>query len=152
MGSIPTSRSMKNTTAIGDISVAMITAALLRAQYVVLRPFGDGLKYDLVIEKDGEFKKVQCKTAVYKKETIKFNGYSVTAGGKRITSYVGHVDFFGVYAPELDKSYLFPVQFCTMLKPTFRVGLPKNNQQRRIKYAADFEILGGPPKQGKFSL
>jgi hypothetical protein len=66
---------MKNTTAIGDLSVAMITAALLRAQYVVLRPFSDGLKYDLVIEKDGSFQRVQCKTAVYKNGAIDFRTY-----------------------------------------------------------------------------
>lgn len=131
---------MRNTTEIGDLSAAMITAALLRARYAVLKPVSDGLRYDLVISRGDGFDRVQCKTAVLKRGAIVFRTYSVSGGGKRKMKYHGQVEFFGVYCPALDKCYLFPVSECSSDTPVFRVEPTKNKQQCRVKFAIDYEI------------
>ncbi len=99
---------MKNTTEIGDISVAMITAALLKSRVTVLKPISDGLRYDLVIY-SGQFWRDQCKTGLLKKQTIIFRCCSVERGN-RTRHYRGDAELFGVYCPATEKSYLVPVE------------------------------------------
>lgn len=52
-----------HTKQIGDISEAMVAAVLLRSGRVILKPIGDNQRYDLVIDNNGKFLRVQCKTA-----------------------------------------------------------------------------------------
>lgn len=47
----------------GRYREAFITARLLELGLTVLKPVGDDARYDLVIERDGSFTRVQCKTA-----------------------------------------------------------------------------------------
>jgi PD-(D/E)XK endonuclease len=108
---------MRNTKKIGDVSEAKILAALLAKGYVVLKPFGDNERYDLVIEKDGKFSRVQCKTGwlTKSKNSILVSMKSVSSNGKNIRYYdTSQVEFFGVYYSKLDKCYLVPL-----------VGLPE---------------------------
>lgn len=102
----------------GDVSTTMIAARLLKKGYAVLTPIGDNERYDLVIETNGDFKTIQCKTARYtpSKTGIMFNCRSVYSHRKEkyvIKTYKGEVDFFGVYHPDMDKTYLVPVGLCT---------------------------------------
>ena len=55
--------SYMNSKDVGEISEGMVLAALLRARKIVLRPFGDNQRYDLVVDEDGTFVRIQCKTA-----------------------------------------------------------------------------------------
>ena len=68
---------MKDTKQIGDVSTAMVMAALLRKRQNILIPFGDRQRYDLVIESGGSFMTVQCKTVRFDGEYVVFNLYSV---------------------------------------------------------------------------
>ena len=61
-----------DTKRIGDVSQLMVEAALLVKGYSVLVPIGDNDRYDFVIEKDGDFKKVQCKTGRIKSGAVRF--------------------------------------------------------------------------------
>jgi len=63
----------------GDLSVAMITAAFLRKQYVVLKPLSELSRYDLVIDKGSGFERVQCKTGRLRNGVIIFNTCSSTS-------------------------------------------------------------------------
>lgn len=88
-------------------------AALLKRGKVVLRPFGDSQRYDLVIDEgDGRFVRVQVKTARMSRGgySLEFNTASSYAhrGGKR-KGYKGAIDLFAVYSPDLDRVYLVPV-------------------------------------------
>lgn len=51
-----------NTKAQGDIGVAMAIAYYTKAGYVVCVPFSDNARYDIIVEKDSIFFRVQCKT------------------------------------------------------------------------------------------
>jgi len=53
---------MEHPKAVGDRSTLAVMLALQRAGYVVLMPFGENTRYDLVIEKGTSFARVQCKT------------------------------------------------------------------------------------------
>ena len=57
---------MANTKAIGTISESVVLSEFLKAGFPVLLPFGDNLRYDMVIEAGGRFLSVQCKTARYR--------------------------------------------------------------------------------------
>jgi hypothetical protein len=66
----------KDSKSVGERSEAIIMARLLAVGYMVLTPFGESARYDLVIEDaDGKFWRVQCKTGWLSedKATINFN-------------------------------------------------------------------------------
>jgi hypothetical protein len=55
---------MRNTSKIGQVSVAQIICALSNLGKYIYLPFGDHYRSDLVIEdEDGQFSRIQCKTA-----------------------------------------------------------------------------------------
>ena len=45
----------QNSKSVGDITQSQVMAALLRRGKIVLMPFGDNCRYDLVVEQDGLF-------------------------------------------------------------------------------------------------
>src|SRR5205814_3841634 len=97
-------------TSVGNISEARVLAALVEAGYTVSKPFGDGHKYDFVID-DGESRqRLQCKTGRIRRGCVVFNAYSVAgnSGGKR-QGYADWADVFAVYCPDIEQVYLVPV-------------------------------------------
>ncbi len=62
-----------NSKGIGEKTEAKIISCLVLKEKVVLIPFGDNQRYDIVIEDDdGTFKRIQCKTGRLKNGAIKF--------------------------------------------------------------------------------
>ena len=125
----------------------MVQARLFLAGKVVLKPYGDNQRYDLVIEEEGVFKKVQCKTGRVKDGVILFEANSCSRYCKQqkeetgktydIRNYKEDAELFAVYCPELDKTYLVPTALCggsLRLEPT------KNGQAKDIVWAKDYEI------------
>lgn len=47
---------------------------------------------------------------------------------------------FGVYCPETDGVYLIPVSDVGLNKGSLRVEPSRNNQSKKIRWAADFEV------------
>jgi hypothetical protein len=123
-----------NTTMQGNISQANILAALANRGYKVLLPFGEGFKYDLVVEIDGKFYTVQCKTGRCKNGTVIFNTNS--AG----VSYRGAIDYFAVWCAELGKAYLVDVASVPSTIGTLRFEPAKNNQANLVKWALEYEL------------
>lgn len=86
-----------------------VLSALVSVGYNVLIPFGVA-RYDLVIEVADGFRRVQCKTArLVQPGMMRFNVCSGSPEGVRRT-YVGEIDFFGVYLPDLGHVYLIPIE------------------------------------------
>jgi len=124
---------------IGERTEAIILAALLRKGETLLLPFGDNQRYDLVLDRDGTFIRVQCKTGRLRNGGITFHASSShehRGNGRR--KYVGEADFFGIYCPELDKVYLLPVK--DVFSKTLRVDPPLNGQKTGICWAKDYEV------------
>lgn len=126
-----------NTYEKGNLSEAVLTARLLEYGYKVLIPVGSCSRYDLVIESDYGFQKIQVKTACIYKERIMFNTCSNNKGYKR-KSYHGEIDLFGVYCKELDECYLIPVEKTGKSAMSLRINNSKNNQRKGINLKDDF--------------
>ncbi|HEX4208563.1 MAG TPA: group I intron-associated PD-(D/E)XK endonuclease [Ktedonobacteraceae bacterium] len=46
---------------IGERAQGVIVAEVMKYGYTVLIPFGEGRRYDIAIEQDGQFFRLQCK-------------------------------------------------------------------------------------------
>jgi len=68
--------------AVGEKTEAIIIAELIKKDYVVLLPFGDNQRYDLVIHHNNEFIRVQCKTGRLRNGAIVFNTISIGVNTK----------------------------------------------------------------------
>lgn len=124
---------------VGNISEAALLKALTSKGRAVLVPWGDNERYDLVVEEtDGRFSRVQCKTGRLVNGVIKVDATSSSTKGRR--GYGGQVEYIGVYCPQIDKTYLVPMDqigdwgFYLRLEPT------KNHQAKAILWAKDFEV------------
>lgn len=132
-----------NTKEIGERTEAIILASLIKAGFVVLTPFGDNQRYDLVIDYEGEFFRIQCKTGRMKNNIIRFSACSVTrankASGASRKDYRGQIEAFGVYCPDNDKIYFVPVGDVGV-EGNLRLTPPKNNQVSKVKMASSYEF------------
>ena len=117
---------------------------------MVLLPFGENHRYDLLIDEGDRFIRVQCKTGRLRNGAIWFNTCSYTyhhpsnRGTKPYKhAYKGQADAFGVYCPDTDRVYLVPVDEVGSNCATLRVDPPKNNQSKRVRWAQDYELCPG---------
>ena len=125
----------------GQITEANVMLSLLK-KFTVLIPYGENQKYDFVLEKNGEYKTVQCKTGRIRNGAIIFNLYSVvrdkdTKKHKKVTYH--NVDYFGVYCEATNKSYLVSSEILPQYEGTLRVDEPAIKYSF-IRYAKDFEL------------
>jgi hypothetical protein len=132
-----------NTKRIGEISEAHILTALFEKGYAVLLPFGDNQRYDLVVEIEGRFLRVQVKTGKYINGTVCFRtvSSSVHRTGGKVRSYVDDVDYFGVYCPQIQQSYLVPIDDVRGNTRTVNMRVePARKNDPFIVYAEQYKI------------
>lgn len=132
---------------IGAISQAKVVAALIEAGKQVLLPAIAGGPYDLVIEERERFFRVQCKTGRLFRGAIWFRTCHFrarareTAWKRRVKTYEGAVDFFGVYCPDNGSVYFVPIEDVgSQTACWLRVDPPKNNQNKRIRWAREYLV------------
>jgi hypothetical protein len=65
---------LRDTKSKGIISELSVMVALAKAGYRLLLPYGENCRYDVAIEKDGVFKRVQIKTGRLRSGAVLFNG------------------------------------------------------------------------------
>lgn len=139
-------RKPKNTAKQGEITEGMVLARLIQLGYECLLPWGHDCRYDIAIDDDGEFIRIQCKTARYLEERgcLEFNTaitYARVGGKPHIRKgYKGEADYFGIYSPETGKVYLVPVDDAPDGAASLRLQPAKNNQQKGVRWAKDYEI------------
>ncbi len=135
-----------NTAKKGQITESMVLARLVQLGYRCLIPWGHDHRYDIAIDDDGKLVRIQCKTARYRKEggSIAFNTDITYArvGGKPhiIKGYKGQADYFGVYSPDTGKVYLIPVDIENTRLVILRLTPTRNNQEKGVRWAKDYEI------------
>lgn len=141
---------------LGEKSEARIIAALLQQDLPVLKPFGDSQRYDLVTEHNGRFLRVQCKTGRLIRGAVEFpTCSSYRHRGHGTKDYRGQADFFAVYCPDNDQTYLVPVEVVGRCKCRLRVEASRNGQRNGVRPAVDYavsslrepDIAGQPPKK-----
>jgi len=129
-----------NPKSIGEKTEGIVLAHLLRRGYVVLMPFGNNQRYDLVVDLgDGVFLRGQCKTGVYRRGCVRFHPCSNSFSGCK-RDYRGDIEVFWVYCPELDKVYQVPVGDVGVRKALLRVDPPIGGATSKIRWAKDYEM------------
>jgi|SRR5215207_2484805 len=118
---------------------ARVLAALVERDLLVLLPFGDGHPYDLLVDLDRDFLRVQCKCSRLYEGCVVFNSRSTDHGlGPR--DYRGIADLFGVYFPPTGDVFLVPVDDAPTRAGRLRLTAVRNNQKARVRMAADYAI------------
>ncbi len=139
---------MKDTKRDGDIAEAVILAELLKRGHSVLVPWGERHKYDLVLDKCGQFLRIQCKTGRVYKGAVTFNTYSVIRDAntqKFVKRYytTSDIDFYGVYCPALRKCFMVPASAVTR-NGSLRVIPSVMSKALGGKLAADYDLESWP--------
>lgn len=136
---------LRDTKSTGVISELSVMVALAKSGYRLLLPYGENCRYDVAIERKGEFKRVQIKTGRLRDGVIIFNAFSshTHRGGSSARLYTDEVDLFGVYCRATEGVYLIPVDEASQ-QCHLRVEQPKNAQARKIRWASDFLIARSP--------
>jgi hypothetical protein len=130
---------------IGDRSTLAIMGVLHEAGYELYEPFGENTRCDLILDDGQRLVRVQCKTGRLRKGAVAFAvcstyGHHRNPGRARRT-YRGQVDYFAVHCPETTGLYLVPIDdLPTKTAAYLRVVPPVNNQHRKVRFAADYEI------------
>jgi PD-(D/E)XK endonuclease len=132
---------MSNPLVNGEIAEVAVMLALLKKGKVVLHPHGNGQRYDLVIDEEGHFSRVQVKAGwlTSDKSVLRFNACSNNKGYSR-QLYHGQIEFIAVYCSELNTVYLVPIDDVEGSDCYLRLLPTKNNQEARIKWAKDYQI------------
>jgi hypothetical protein len=129
-----------NTREKGTLTEAKIMSALVEAGYLVSLPFGEGHKYDFIIDDGQRLYRVQCKTGRVKGGSLMFNGYSFSGNGQIKHGYRGLAELFAVLNPCTSQVYLVPVEevgctdVCLRLEPTL------SGQSKGIRWAAAYVL------------
>src|SRR5687767_5612506 len=87
----------------GEQTEAIVLAELVKRGYPVLLPFGDNQRYDFVVEREGRFERLQCKTGRLRRGAVEFSCTSTyqTYGMEKVrTHYRGQIDAFVVWCYE----------------------------------------------------
>ena len=126
----------------GETSEGIILAALLRQGENVLIPFGYNHRYDLVVDRDGRFIRVQCKSGrlVSGGAVVAFNACSTNQRGERRAYTEKEIDMFAVYCPAIDRIFYVPLDSKMKTTVWMRLDEPKKTGGRSgIRWAKDLE-------------
>jgi hypothetical protein len=128
----------------GAAAEAEIAAAAIRLRLQVLRPVGEGGRYDLAIDIGEKLLRVQCKWASRRGYVLTVHCVTsrCTPHGYRRTTYTAdEIDAIAAYAPDTDRCYLIPVDevegHATI---SLRVAPTRNNQAQLVRWAKDYEL------------
>lgn len=116
-------------------------AQLLQVYDCVLIPFGNGRRYDLVVDDGERFLRIQCKTGRLRNGAVVFNASSSHwHRGGADKGYRGEAEFFGVYCQETGKVYVVPVGEVTETRGYLRVVPAVNSQTQGVRWASQYEL------------
>jgi PD-(D/E)XK endonuclease len=103
---------------------------------------GENNRYDLIIEKEGVLARVQVKTGGLCSGSVVFDCYSshLRRSGVECRRYVGEVEYFTVFCPEVAEVYLIPAEDLDVLQGSLRMTPARNGQRKGIRLASSYRI------------
>ena len=110
----------------------------IRKGWNIFLPYGEDSPIDLLIEKDGSYKRIQVKT------TKPINGVIhcrlKSSNNWQVKKYSkDDIDYFGIYDYENKKGYLIPIEkVAGMTEISLRIEKTKNNQKEGIRSAEEY--------------
>lgn len=109
----------------------------------VARPLADE-KYDLILELTDGLIRVQCKWAACTGDVIVVRCRTCRRGRSGLIHRQyrrGEIDAIAAYSPDTGSCYLLPPDLSVECAGvSLRLTAPRNNQQRGIRWAKDFEL------------
>ena len=125
----------------GDLGVLKAQVDLFEQGFAIFTPQTEHCPFDLVAYKDGEFRRVQVKYRSvdrYGTCQVRFaNSWSDRNGTHVRRIDKGEVDLYCIYCPDTDECYYIePLKFGSNV--SLRVRAPKNNQRKRVNFAAGY--------------
>ena len=113
-------------------------AEFIRKGWSIFLPYGEDSAVDLLIEKDGEYKRIQVKTT--KPISGAIHCRMKSSNNWQVKKYTKkEIDYFGIYDYENKKGYLIPIEKVTgMIEISLRIEKTKNNQQIGIRSAEEY--------------
>jgi len=109
-----------------------------------LLPFGDSQRYDLVIEKNGKFQKIQVKTVTEKNGAIQVDARVIGHNLRKFNIYhptEKDFDILAVVGMKTQKVYTIPFDG-KHRRIRLRVSQTKNNQRKNVRLADDYLLSG----------
>jgi len=126
----------------GDLGVLKAQADLCAKGFLVCIPLSEHAPFDLVILKNGIFRKVQVKarTLTKGKLTVRFaHSYSDRLGVHTRKVDLSSFDLYCIYCLDNDVCYYFESsKFNKRSTLSLRVNASKNNQEQHISWADDY--------------
>ncbi len=115
------------------------TLKLVKDGWNILKPADQNSRYDLVIERNGEFKKVQIKYCTPKNGIVRLE---LDKPRRKTLPYsLSESDYMGAYNSRDCKFYLVPLrEFGKQKEIWLRIDPPRNNQSKNVRFAKEFEI------------
>ena len=129
---------------VGERAEAALVSALVSPGVAVYLPFGGSQRCDLVFEDDKGLHRVQVKNGLLRGPVIDFATCSNTKNVPK--GYQGQIEYFGVYCHELAAAFLVPFAVVPTRSARLRVGAPRSQQQRGIRWAEQFRLDWSPPR------
>lgn len=128
----------------GQAAEAIVRSELVSRELPVLAPAYDNEPYDLVIELDDGFRRLQIKTA-FEATTdgaVRFRTRSTRtkSSGYEREGYDGRVDLFAVYAPVCDEVYLVGIEETGKTQLNIRYQPAANGNQANVNWHADYRL------------
>jgi len=126
----------------GAIAEANIKTHFIESGLDVFEPVRDDCRCDLVVDIGGELMRVQVKSAHYDEGKVKFKTRSCMTHKSHGTDgkdYIGEVDGFAVYCPELDSSYWVDIEDAPNSGMELRVDEAELDHPS-INWANEYEI------------
>lgn len=116
-----------------------LQALLLREGYNICVPVGSK-RYDLILELNNQFYKLQCKSGTVKNGALCFKAYSSLPNNKTYKYSKKDIDFLIGYHEQRNTFYIIPIEDVKTEKVRLRLKKPKNNNNN-FKIAKNYELL-----------
>lgn len=116
-----------------------LQALLLKEGYNICVPVGSKA-YDLILELDNQFYKLQCKSGTVKNGALCFKAYSSRPYNKKYKYSKKDIDFLVSYHEERNLFYIIPIEKVKTDIVRLRLEKSKNNN-KKFKNAKDYELL-----------
>lgn len=110
----------------------------------MLLPWGTGHRYDLVIDDNSSFSRVQIKTGRLTRDATAVSFRTANYVKGHYKHYRGEIELFGVYCQEVEKVYLVPVEHTRKSVCLLRLVPAKNGQKINVRMADDYLLVMGP--------
>ncbi|MDO8639322.1 MAG: group I intron-associated PD-(D/E)XK endonuclease [bacterium] len=124
----------------GDIAELAVAKKLMEDGWRVLIPYGENHRYDLVVEKDHKFVRIQVKYVTPRNNVLNINCRS--SNNWSVLHYSPEeIDIISAYNPHDGEIYFIPILEINRSLFKIRISPAKNNQKLKIHLAKDFRKL-----------